>query len=50
MFNSPAGILVLLAIGCFIAAMFPQLPEKYLAPVGGIVLAVAVLFLLAGGR
>jgi hypothetical protein len=43
MFNSPAGILILLAIGCAVAAMFPQLPEKYLAPVGLIFLAVAVL-------
>lgn len=50
MFNSPAGILILVAIACFVAAMFPQLPEKYLAPVGGIVLAVAFLFMLAGGK
>jgi uncharacterized membrane protein len=48
MFNSPAGILVLLAIACAVAAMFPQLPEKYLAPVAVIFLAVAVM--LAGGK
>lgn len=38
-----AVLLILVAIGFFVAAMLPQLPEKYLAPVGGIILAVVLL-------
>jgi len=36
-------ILALIALGCFVAALFPALPEKYLNAVGGILLAVALL-------
>jgi hypothetical protein len=43
----PVVLLALIALGCFIAAMLPNLPEKYLAPVGGILLAIAVM--LIGG-
>jgi hypothetical protein len=43
MFNSPAGILVLLAMICFVASLFPQVPEKYTRGGRGIILAVAVL-------
>lgn len=43
----PVILLALIALGCFIAAMLPSLPEKYLAPVGGILLAIAVM--LIGG-
>jgi hypothetical protein len=50
MFNSPAGILVLVALICFVASLFPQVPEKYTNAAGGIILAVAVLFALAGGK
>lgn len=41
--NSPIVLLALIAIGFFVAAMIPQFPEKYLAPVGGILLAIALL-------
>ena len=43
MFNSPAGILVLVAIICFVASLLPMVPEKYTTAAGGIILAVAVL-------
>lgn len=36
-------ILAVIALGCFIAALVPQLPEKYLGSVGGILLAVALI-------
>jgi hypothetical protein len=36
-------ILAVIALGCFIASLLPQLPEKYLAGVGGILLAVALI-------
>jgi hypothetical protein len=50
MFNSPAGILVLLAIDLLHRGDVPATAEKYLARSGGIILAVAVLFMLAGGK
>lgn len=48
MFNTPAGLLALVAIVCFGAAMVPSWPEKYLAPAAGIFLAVALLVGLNG--
>lgn len=36
-------ILVLVALGCFVASLLPQVPEKYSLSVGGPLLAVALL-------
>lgn len=36
-------LLVLIALGCFVASLLPMVPEKYGLSVGGILLAVALL-------
>lgn len=38
-----AVLLVLIALLCFVASLFPQVPEKYTTAVGGILVAVALL-------
>lgn len=40
---SAATILVFLALGCCVGALFPQLPEKYLLSVAGILICAALL-------
>jgi putative Mn2+ efflux pump MntP len=36
-------VLAVIALGCWIASILPQVPEKYVAAVGGILLAVAII-------
>jgi hypothetical protein len=38
-----AGILAFIALLCFVASLFPQVPEKHTSAVGGILLSVALL-------
>lgn len=40
---STVVILAVIALLCFVASLFPQVPEKYTSAVGGILLAVAIL-------
>lgn len=43
MLENPVFLLALIALGCFVASLFPQVPEKYTSAVGGILLAIALL-------
>lgn len=36
-------ILAVIALGCFVAALLPMVPEKYANAVGGILVAVALI-------
>lgn len=38
-----AFIIVLVALGCFVASLLPQVPEQYSLSVGGLLLAVVLL-------
>lgn len=43
MLLSPVVLLALIALACFVASLFPTVPDKYTSALGGILLAIALL-------